>query len=70
MNMEWISEKGASLTAFGVGLGFIIVSIINSQYRYLFICLAICCLIYGYRKFKRRDTPFEKHERELRRKQL
>jgi hypothetical protein len=70
MNMEWISEKGASLTAFLFGLGFIIVSIFSRQYRYLFLCFAICCLIYGYRQFKRRDTPFEKHERELRRKRL
>jgi hypothetical protein len=70
MKMEWISEKGASLTAFLVGLGFIIVSIVNIQYRYFFICLAICCLVYGYRQFKRRDSPFERHERELRRKRL
>jgi hypothetical protein len=70
MNMEWISEKGASLTAFLVGLGFIVVSIVSSQYRYLFICIAICFLVYGYRQFKKRATPFEKHERELRRRRL
>jgi len=70
MNMEWISEKGASLMAFLVALGFIGASLIFSHYRYLFIGLAICAFVYACRQFKKRHTPFEKHERELRRRRL
>jgi 4-hydroxybenzoate polyprenyltransferase len=70
MNMEWISEKGASLTAFAIGLGFIGLSFLYGKYRYFLLCAAIVALIYGYKQFKKRGTPFERRERELRRKRL
>jgi hypothetical protein len=70
MNMEWISEKGASLLAFAVGLGLIGMSFVDSPYRFLFFFVAIGVLIYAYKRFKRHETPFEKHERELRKKRL
>jgi hypothetical protein len=70
MNIEWISEKGASLTAFAIGLGFIGLSFLHSQYRYFHLCVAIFAFIYGYKQFKKRMTPFERREREIRRKRL
>ncbi len=70
MNMEWISEKGSSLICFAITLGFIGLSFIHSEYRYFHLVVALIALVYGLKQFKRRDTPFEKHERELRRKSL
>jgi 4-hydroxybenzoate polyprenyltransferase len=70
MNLGWISEKGASLMAFVVALGFLATAFVYSQYRYVFICVAVVAFIYGYRQFRRQHTPFEKHERELRRRTL
>jgi hypothetical protein len=68
--MEWISQKGTSLMAFVVGLGFIGIAFIDSQYRYFHLCVSVLAFIYGYRQFKKRDTPFERREREMRRKTL
>jgi 4-hydroxybenzoate polyprenyltransferase len=70
MNLEWISQKGTSLMAIIVGLGFVIIAYLDSQYRYFYLCIAIVAFIYGYKQFKRRDTPFEKREREIRRKEM
>jgi 4-hydroxybenzoate polyprenyltransferase len=70
MNLEWISEKGTSLLAAVVGLGFIVIAYLNSQYRYFHLCVAIVVLVYAYKRFKRRDTPFERREREARRRRL
>ncbi len=53
-----------------VGLGFIAVAFFYRQYMYFFFCLAIIAFVYGYRQFRRRDTPFERHEREMRRKTM
>jgi len=70
MNLGWIAEKGASLIAFAVALGFLAVAFVYSQYRYFFICVAIVAVAYGYRQIRKQDTPFERHERELRRRTL
>jgi hypothetical protein len=70
MNMEWISEKGSSLISFAIVLAFVGLSFFHSQYRYLYLVVALGVLMYGIKKFKKRDTPFERHERELRRKSL
>jgi hypothetical protein len=70
MNLAWISQKGAGLMAILVGLLFIAFSFLHSQYRYFHICVAIVAFVYGYRQFKKQDTPFERRERELRRKAL
>ena len=68
MKLEWIAQKATSLMAFIVGLGFIAVGLSYHQYMYFFFCLALIAFIYGYRQLRKRDTPFEKRERELRRK--
>jgi hypothetical protein len=70
MNMEWISEKGSSLISFAIVLAFIGLSFFHSQFRYLYLVVAFCVLIYGIKKLKTHDTPFERRERELRRKSL
>jgi hypothetical protein len=70
MIWEWIEAKSSSLMAFVVGIGFIGVSFLHSQYRYFHLCIALIAFIYGYRQLRRHDTPFQKHERELRRKSL
>ena len=70
MNLGWISEKGASLMAFVAALGLLAAAFFYSQYRYFFICVAVVAFAYGYRQLKKQATPFEKHERELRRKTL
>jgi hypothetical protein len=70
MIWEWVAEKGTSLLAFLIGLGCIGVSFLEPQYRYFFLCLAVLALIYGCKKYRKHDTPFERHEREMKRKQL
>jgi 4-hydroxybenzoate polyprenyltransferase len=70
MNLEWISQKGTSLTAIVIGLGFAAIAFVHSQYRYFYLCVAIVALVYGYKQFRRRDTPFERREREMRRKTM
>lgn len=52
------------------GLIFIAFAFLHSQFRYFHLCVAIVAFVYGYRQFKKRITPFEKRERELRRKTL
>ena len=70
MNSAWISQKGTGLIAIAVGLVFIAFSFLHDQYRYFHLCVAIVAFVYAYRQFKKRDTPFEKHEREMRRKTM
>ena len=70
MNLGWISEKGAGLMAFLVAFGLLAVAFAYSQYRYVFLCVAVVAFAYGCKQLKKRDTPFEKHERELRRRTL
>jgi hypothetical protein len=70
MKLEWISEKGTSLLAGIVGLGFLVVAYLDSRYRYFHLCVAIAAFAYAYRSSKRRDTPFERREREARRRRL
>jgi predicted membrane protein len=53
-----------------VALALIFMALFDSRYRYLYLCVAIFLMIYGYRKIKKRDTPFERRERELRRKTM
>jgi len=52
--------------AIAVGLAFIAFAFLFSQYRYVHLCVAIVALLYAYKQFKKRDTPFEKREREIR----
>jgi hypothetical protein len=70
MNLEWISEKSTSLICFVIALALICLSFIHIQHRYFYLVIAIVALAYGWKQFKKRITPFEKHERELRRKNL
>jgi hypothetical protein len=70
MIWEWIAEKGASLLALLIGLVCIGVSFLEPQYRYFFLCLAVLAIVFGLKKYKKHDTPFERHEREMKRKQL
>lgn len=70
MNLEWISRKGTSLTAIVIGLGFIAVAILEHRYRVFYLCVAVISLICGYKQFKKRYTPFERQEKELRRKRM
>jgi hypothetical protein len=70
MIWEWIAEKGTSLLAFLVGLGFVGIAFLDAQYRYFYLCIALIAVAYGYKLLKKRSTPFEKHEREMKRKQL
>ncbi len=70
MNWEWISEKGTSLVAGSAGLFFLAVALLDRRYRYFFLCAAAVAFFYAHKRFKKRDTPFEKHEREIRRKRL
>ena len=70
MNLEWISRKGASLMAVVIGLGFITAAIFEHKYRAFHICVAVIALIYGYKQYRKHDTPFESQERELRRKRM
>jgi hypothetical protein len=70
MNLEWISRKGPGLLAIIIGLGFLAIALFNSQYRYFFLILAIVALAYAGRQLKKKDTPFERHEREIRRKMM
>jgi predicted membrane protein len=70
MIRETLAQKGTSLTAFFITLMFLIFAFFYIQYRYLHICIAVLALIFGYRKLKKRDTPFEKRERELRSKRM
>jgi len=66
MKSAWMWEKIPSILAFLIGLGFVGVSILDAKYRYLYILLGILAFYYGYRNWKRKETPFERKERELR----
>jgi predicted membrane protein len=70
MIRDTLAQKGTSLTALFIALMFLVFAFFYIQYRYLHICIAVLALIYGYRQLKKRDTPFEKRERELRSKRM
>ncbi|MBN1568374.1 MAG: hypothetical protein JXA73_11050 [Acidobacteria bacterium] len=70
MNSEWISQKSAGFIGILAGLLFTAFAYFHSQYRYFHLCVAIAAFVYAYRQFRKRITPFEKRERELRRKTL
>ena len=70
MIQEKLSQKSASLTAFFIALVFLMFAFFYIQYRYLHLCIAVLAFIYGCRQLKKRDTPFEKRERELRSKRM
>jgi hypothetical protein len=54
--------------AFVITLGLIVVAFLDIRYRYFYLCVAVVALLYGCRQFRKRDTPFERHERNTRRK--
>jgi hypothetical protein len=70
MIWETLAQKGTSFISFFVALVFLVFALMDVRYRYVHLCIAVLALIYGYKKLKKRDTPFEKHEREIRRKNL
>jgi hydrogenase/urease accessory protein HupE len=70
MIWEWIAEKSTALMAFLIGLGALAAAVMNSRYRYVCLCVALLAIFYGYRQIKKHDTPFERHERDLRRRKL
>jgi hypothetical protein len=70
MNLEWISDKGTGLLWGTAGLGLLAIAYFEAQYRYFYLCVALLALIYAYKQIVRRDTPFQRRERELRRKRL
>ncbi len=70
MNLGWISEKSASLMAFVVVLGLLAAAFLFSEYKYFFFCVALVVFAYGFKQLKKQDTPFEKRERELRRRTM
>jgi hypothetical protein len=70
MIWDWIAEKSTSLMAFLIAIGFIIIAIFYNQFRFICICIALIAVAYGYKQLKKHDTPFQKHEREMRRKRL
>lgn len=70
MFWEWIAQKGTSLLSFLIGLGFIGVSFLDPRYRYFFLCLAVVSIAYGFKQYRKHDTPFERHEREMKRKRM
>ena len=70
MIWETVAQKSSSLIAFFIALLFLVFAVLDVRYRYFHLCVAIVAFVYGYRQFKKRDTPFERRERELRRKAL
>jgi hypothetical protein len=70
MNTEWISQKGAGLLAIVIGLGFMAIAYSNSRYRYFFVVVGALTLFHACKRLKKKDTPFEKREREIRRKTM
>jgi hypothetical protein len=67
MNIRSISEKSPALLAIIVGLGFLGMAYLDAQYRYFHLAVALVAFWYGIRRLSRKETPFEKRERELRR---
>ncbi len=70
MNLAWISEKSAGLLALLVGLGFLGLAYFDSQYRYFHLAVALVAFYFAYKRITRRETPFERREREMRRNSM
>jgi 4-hydroxybenzoate polyprenyltransferase len=70
MNLEWISQKSVGLLAIVVSLIFLVIAFFSSQHHYFYLVVAFIAFVYAYKQLKKRDTPFEKHEREIRRKMM
>jgi 4-hydroxybenzoate polyprenyltransferase len=68
--IEWIAEKSASVIAFLIALVFIGLGFYSPQFRWICICIALIAIVYGYKQLKKHDTPFQRQEREIRRKRL
>ena len=70
MNWDWVAEKSTGLMSFLVGLGFVGASLLHGRYRYFYLFIALLAILYGFKQLKKHDTPFERHERDLRRRKL
>jgi hypothetical protein len=66
-DLTWFSDRIPGLLATLVGLGFIGIAYLDAQYRYFHLVVAVVALCYGYKRLSRRETPFERREREMRR---
>ncbi len=64
---DWIYNRVPGLLAVLIGLGFIGIAYFDLQYRYFHLVVAAIALYYGYKRISRRETPFQRRERELRR---
>jgi len=56
--------------AIAIALCLVAVAVFENQYRLFYLCLAVIALGYGVKQLRKRDTPFERRERELRRRRL
>jgi len=68
MNLTWISEKSTGLVAIVIGLGFLGIAYFDAHYRYFHLAVALIVLYFGYKRVTHQETPFERRERELRRR--
>jgi hypothetical protein len=71
MIWEWIAAKSTSLMALLIGIVFFGLAWLDgASVRYFCFCVALLAICYGLKQLRKHDTPFQKHEREIRRKQL
>ncbi len=67
---QWGAKQNQGLTWLVFGLGFLIFSFFETEYRLLWILLGLWMIWMGQRLLKHVETPFERKQRESRRNQL
>jgi len=68
--MEWVSEKSTGLMWLLVAVLFVAFAFLYDTYRYVHICVAIVAFVFACKQLRKRNTPFERREREIRRKNM
>ncbi len=67
---NWSANKLQGGCWIFAGLLVLIYAFYDATYRYVFLVAGIGLLLYGQHVFRKRETPFERRQRELKRTQM
>jgi hypothetical protein len=67
---QWGARQSQGLAWLVIGVGILVFSFFETNYRLLWIALGAWMIWNGQRLFKKVETPFERKQRESRRTQL
>jgi hypothetical protein len=67
---EWSTNRLQGGTWMLVGLLVLLWAFYEPDYRYVWLVLGVAMVVYGFKLFRKVETPFERRQREIRRMRL